>query len=250
MTLNKEKEVEEIYGLPVLNDNIIWIWVKGNRAVVIDPAISKPVINFIRDKKLVLDTIFQTHHHSDHIGGTKDLIQEWPRVKVVASYKEIKRIPFQNSSVTDGEYIEILKTKFKIIELIGHTNSHIAFYSDSFTNPVLFVGDTLFSGGCGRVFEGTYEQMFTSLKKITNLPKNTKIYCAHEYTKDNLLWALDIFPNDQLIQAKLEEVNIKLANSQLTIPTTLKEEMNINLFLRAKDLSEFSYLRAKKDLWV
>ena len=250
MTLNKEKEVEEIYGLPVLNDNIIWIWIKGNRAVVIDPAISNPVIKFIRDRKLVLDTIFQTHHHSDHIGGTKDLIQQWPRVKVVASCKEIKRIPFQNLSVTDGENIEILNTRFRIIELVGHTNSHIAFYSDSFTNPVLFVGDTLFSGGCGRVFEGTNEQMFTSLKRITNLPKYTKIYCAHEYTKSNLLWALDICPNDKLIKAKLEEVIIKLANSQLTIPTTLREEMNINLFLRAKDLGEFSYLRAKKDLWV
>ena len=247
MALNKE---EEISGLPVLNDNIIWIWVKGNRAVVIDPAISEPVIKFIRKKNLILDSIFQTHHHNDHIGGTKELIKQWPQVNVIASCKEKKRIPFQNFSVIDGEYIEILNKRFKIIEVLGHTNSHIAFYSNEFVNPVLFVGDTLFSGGCGRIFEGTNEQMFASLKKISNLPENTKIYCAHEYTKNNLLWALDLFPEDRLIQEKMKEVNIKLANNKLTIPTTLREEMKINLFLRAKDLNEFSFLRAKKDVWV
>ena len=247
MTLNKEAE---IYGLPVLNDNIIWIWVKGNKAVVIDPAISKPVIEFIKDKELILDTIFQTHHHNDHIGGTADLIKKWPKVKVIASCKERKRIPFQNYSVNDGQQIEVLNTKFDIIELLGHTNSHISFYSDEFINPILFVGDTLFSAGCGRIFEGTNAQMFASLKKISKLPVNTKIYCAHEYTKNNLLWALNILPEDKLLQAKLKEVNIKLAKKELTIPTILKDEMDINLFLRAKDLSEFSYLRAKKDIWV
>ncbi len=247
MKLNK---VEGIFGLPALTDNIIWLWVEDKSLVVIDPALSEPVKNFIKKNNLRLDTILQTHHHYDHIGGTKELIKEWPNVKVVASEKEKKRIPFQNCAVQDNEYINILNKEFKIIELIGHTSSHISFYSKEFESPILFVGDTLFSGGCGRIFEGTNEQMYKSIKKISSLPDTTKIYCAHEYTKSNLLWALNLYPNNKLIQKKLLEVEKKVSSNELTIPTTLREEMDINLFLRAKNLEEFSYLRAQKDLWT
>ena len=247
MKLNK---VKGIYGLPVLTDNIIWLWVEGTSLVVIDPALSQPVKNFINENNLKLDTILQTHHHYDHIGGTEELIKEWPNVKVVASEREKKRIPFQNYPVKDNDCIKILNNEFRIIELIGHTSTHISFYSKDFESPILFVGDTLFSGGCGRIFEGTNEQMYKSIKKISSLPYNTKIYCAHEYTKSNLLWALDIYPNDKLIKKKLVETEKVILEKNLTLPTTLKEEMNINLFLRAKNLNEFSYLRAKKDSWV
>tara|TARA_Y100000589_G_scaffold330902_1_gene382118 strand:- start:1474 stop:2217 length:744 start_codon:yes stop_codon:yes gene_type:complete len=244
MTYNK---VEGIFGLPVLQDNIIWLWVERGSVVVIDPSISEPVINWIYSNGLQLDSILQTHHHIDHIGGTKEILKEWPKTKVIASAKEKHRIPFQNISVKDKDTLNILGKRFLIIELIGHTKSHISFYSEDFINPILFVGDTLFSGGCGRIFEGTYEQMFNSLKRISLLPKETIIYCAHEYTKSNLLWALDIYPDDQLLKDKLFEVEKKIHSNLLTIPTTLKEEMNINLFLRAKNLNEFIYLRAKKD---
>ena len=114
----------------------------------------------------------------------------------------------------------------------------------------IFVGDTLFSGGCGRIFEGTYEQMFASLEKIKLLPTNTLIYCAHEYTKSNLVWALNLNPEDQDIKNKLLKVEKKIALKRLTIPFKLDEEMKINLFLRAKNLKEFIYLRANKDLWA
>ena len=247
MTLNKE---QKIFGLPVLKDNIIWLWVENKSVVVIDPSISKPVIDWIRNKDLQLIAIFQTHHHLDHIGGTKELIKEWPNVKVIASKKEEIRIPLQNISVKDGDSLKILNKEFKVIELVGHTKSHISFYSRDFQNPILFVGDTLFSAGCGRIFEGTHEEMYNSLKKILLLPKDTFIYCAHEYTESNLKWALNIYPDNNLIRKKLLEVQQKISSAQLTIPTTLKEEMDINLFLRAKSLKEFSYLRAKKDAWV
>ena len=247
MKLNK---VKGIFGLPVLTDNIIWLWVEDKSLVVIDPALSKPVKDFIRKNNLQLDSIFQTHHHDDHIGGTKELLKEWPNIKVIASIKEKKRIPFQNLSVKDNEKIRILNKEFKIIELIGHTSTHISFYSDEFENPILFVGDTLFSGGCGRIFEGTNKQMFNSIRRISNLPLNTKIYCAHEYTKSNLIWALHINPENKLIQKKLLEVENKILSNELTVPTTLREEMDINLFLRAKNLKEFSFLRAQKDSWV
>ena len=152
-------------------------------------------------------------------------------------------------SVKDGDKLLLLDEEVKVIEVIGHTRSHIAFYLNNKV-PILFVGDTLFSAGCGRLFEGTYKQMYNSLKKIKSLPKNTLIYCAHEYTKSNLLWALDLEPENQIIKNKLIEVEKKIALKELTIPCLLEEEMKINLFLRAENLKEFSYLRANKDAWV
>ena len=246
MDFNKAKN---IIGLRVLRDNIIWLWEQDSSVVVVDPSSHEPVIRYLEKNNFKLEAILQTHHHSDHIGGTKHLIERWPNVNVIASCKEKKRIPFQNISVEDGETLNILGEKVKIIEVLGHTSSHIAFFLNG-KNPVLFIGDTLFSGGCGRIFEGTYQQMFSSLERIKSLPKNTLIYCAHEYTKSNLLWALDLKPRDLALKNKLFEVEKKLSLNELTIPFLLDEEMKINLFLRSKNLEEFTFLRANKDLWV
>ena len=246
MEFNKARN---IIGLRVLNDNVIWLWVKDKSVVVIDPSVHEPVIRYINENNFHLEAILQTHHHSDHIGGTKSLIERWPNVKVIASFKEKKRIPFQNVSVEDGATLNILGEEVKIIEVLGHTSSHIAFFLNG-ENPVLFIGDTLFSGGCGRIFEGTYQQMYSSLERIKSLPKNTLIYCAHEYTKANILWALSLKPKDQDIKNKLSEVEKKLSLNELTIPFLLHEELKINLFLRAKNLEEFTLLRANKDLWA
>ena len=246
MGFNKEKE---IIGIRVLSDNVIWIWKNNKSAVVVDPALSQPVIEYLKAHNLNLEAILQTHHHSDHIGGTKELIKEWPNVKVIASVKEKDRIPFQNLSVKDGDKLQLLNEEIQVIEVIGHTRSHIAFYCNKEV-PFLFIGDTLFSAGCGRVFEGTYKQMYKSIIRIRALPKNTLIYCAHEYTRSNLLWALDLEPENQNLKKKLIEVEKKLSLNELTIPFLLGEEMKINLFLRAQNLEEFSFLRANKDSWV
>ena len=154
MEFNKE---QKIIGLKVLNDNVIWLWEKGNSAVVVDPALSQPVTEYLRANNLNLEAILQTHHHFDHIGGTKELIKEWPNIKVIASEKEKDRIPFQNLSVKDGDKVRLLNEDVQVIEVKGHTKSHIAFF---FKNkvPILFIGDTLFSAGCGRIFEGTFKQ--------------------------------------------------------------------------------------------
>ena len=247
MPFNKE---QKIYGLPVFKDNIIWLFVESKSVVVVDPGISKPVIEWIKKRNLELEYIFQTHHHLDHIGGSEELIKEWPKAKVIAPLKEKRRIPFQDISVRDGDEIKILNKSFQIIDLIGHTSSHIAFFSKDFNNPILFVGDTLFSAGCGRIFEGTHQEMYDSLKKISMLPKDTYIYCAHEYTKSNLQWALTINPNDKFLKKKLLEVEKILFEKRSTIPSILEEEMKINLFLRAENLQEFKYLRNNKDSWV
>ena len=246
MEFNK---AQKIIGLRVLNDNIIWLWKKNKSVVVIDPAVPKPVIKYLNENNLNLEAILQTHHHADHIGGTEVLIEKWPNVKVIASKKEKDRIPFQNFSVQDRDKLNILGEEVQIIEVLGHTRTHIAFFLNG-VNPVLFIGDTLFSGGCGRIFEGTYEQMYASLEKIKLLPKNTLIYCAHEYTKSNLMWAINIKPEDQDIKNKLLQVEKNISLNRLTIPFKLDEEMKINLFLRAKSLKEFIYLRENKDLWA
>ena len=246
MEFNK---AQKIIGLRVLSDNVIWLWVKDKSVVVIDPSVHEPVARYIDQNNLNLKAILHTHHHSDHIGGTKHLMKKWPNVQVIASLKEKKRIPFQNISVKDGDILTILGEKVNIIEVLGHTSSHIAFFLNG-KNPVLFIGDTLFSGGCGRIFEGTYQQMYSSLERVKLLPKNTLIYCAHEYTKANLLWALNLKPKDQDIRNKLLQVEKKLSLNELTIPFQLDEEMRINLFLRAKNLKEFTFLRTNKDLWA
>ena len=247
MEFNKD---QKIIGLRVLKDNIIWLWKNKNLAVAIDPALSDPVIKYLKSNNLNLEAILQTHHHADHIGGTQDLLKVWPNAKVIASFKERDRIPFQNVSVKDKDKIILFDKEVQVIEVIGHTKSHISFFFFDNQIPILFIGDTLFSAGCGRIFEGTYNEMYNSLKKIKLLPKSTLIYCAHEYTKSNLLWALNIKPGDKYIIEKLKDVENKIALNELTIPFKLEEEMKINLFLRAENLNEFTYLRENKDSWV
>ena len=138
MEFNKARK---IIGLRVLSDNVIWLWVKDKSVVVVDPSVHEPVIRYLNKNNFHLEANLQTHHHSDHIGGTKSLIERWPNVKVIASSREKKRIPFQNISVEDGETLTILGEEVKIIEVLGHTSSHIAFFLNG-ANPVLFIGDT------------------------------------------------------------------------------------------------------------
>ncbi len=242
-----------IHPIPVLLDNIIWIWAKGNQAVVVDPAISKPVIKWLKAKNLSLDSVLQTHHHEDHIGGTKELLKVWPKAKVIAAKADLERIPFQTHSVIEGQTIILLQEGVKVMHVPGHTNHHVSYLingvKDAIKSPVLFCGDTLFGGGCGRLFEGSPQEMFHSLKRLKKLPGNTQVYCAHEYTEDNLLWAQSICPNDLAIQKRLEKVKNMRNKGFLSLPSSIFEERETNLFLRAKTSSEFSKLRLHKDKW-
>ena len=240
-----------VYPITVLQDNIVWVWVHNCNAVVIDPSISSPVEKWLFKKKLSLEAILQTHHHEDHIGGTKELIKRWPNAKIIASKKEMKRIPFQTYSVDNNDIFNLMDSKVKVIEVNGHTNNHIAFYisKDNEKNNILFPGDTLFGGGCGRLLEGTPSQMFESLNKLNSLPENTKIYSAHEYTENNLKWALSINPNDISIVKRLKSVQKKRKNGLPSLPSTISEERKTNLFLRAQNVEEFTKLRMHKDSW-
>ncbi len=240
-----------IYPIAVLQDNIVWVWVHNSNAVVIDPSISAPVEKWLLDRNLSLVAIFQTHHHEDHIGGTKELIKKWSDAKVVASKKERKRIPFQTFSVDNDDTFNLMDSKIKVIEVHGHTNNHIAFYisKNNMKYNILFPGDTLFGGGCGRLLEGTPKQMFESLNKLNSLPKNTRIYSAHEYTENNLKWALTLEPEDISIVERLKVVQNKRERGLPSLPSTISEERKTNLFLRAKNIEELSILRRHKDNW-
>ncbi len=242
-----------IHPLPVLTDNIIWIWVEGNQAVVVDPSIAEPVISWLKAKRLELKAILQTHHHEDHIGGTKNLLKEWPYSEVIASKSDLNRIPFQTISVDNEEEIIIMGYPIKILDIPGHTKTHIAFYLSDKKNekpPILFCGDTLFASGCGRLFEGTPEDMFISLERLNSFPSETEIYCGHEYTEANLRWANSLQPKNIEIKRRLLDVIEKRKNLITTLPSTLKEERLTNLFIQAKSVNELSNLRNHKDNWA
>ena len=251
--MSHEKNSYSIHALPVLTDNIIWIWIKGRQAVVIDPAITEPVKDWLESQNLNLTGILQTHHHFDHIGGTVGLLKAWPKAVVVAAKDDLSRIPFQTISVVGEDEFELMGYQIKVLDVAGHTSAHIAYYITPLKAecgpPFLFCGDTLFGAGCGRIFEGTAKKMYKALCLINQLPKDTKIYCAHEYTEENLRWAASIYPQDALIKKRLKDVINKRREGISSLPSTLSEERETNLFLRAKDNDEFTRLRSHKDRW-
>ena len=247
----EQKSDFTIHPIPVLQDNIVWVWIHNSNAVVVDPSISSPVKEWLLNKNLSLKAILQTHHHEDHIGGTQELIKKWPEAKVIASKKELKRIPFQTLSVNNNDIFHLFDSKIKVFEVHGHTNNHLAFYisKGNAKYNILFPGDTLFGGGCGRLLEGTPSQMFKSLNKLNSLPGNTKIYSAHEYTENNLKWALSLDYNDISINERLKIVQNKRQKGLPSLPSTIAEERKTNLFLRAKNVEELTILREHKDNW-
>jgi len=179
-----------IEPIKAFSDNYIWLVTTNEGSIVIDPGESKNTLDSLKNKQIDLSGILITHHHFDHTGGIIDLSKN-NTLDVYGPNNDIESI---TKRVINGDVINVIGLSFEIIEIPGHTLDHIAYYSFNEGNPILFCGDTLFSGGCGRIFEGTYEQMHNSLKKLKCLPKNTKIYCGHEYTKSNFKFASEVDP--------------------------------------------------------
>ena len=232
--------------IPCLQDNYSYLIIDENKndACVIDPSEAKPIINFIEKENINLKYILNTHHHFDHIGGNIELKEKYD--SIVIGYKhDAERIPEINVLVEDNQIWKEDNFEAKIIHIPGHTTGHIAFYF--FNEKILFTGDTLFSLGCGKIFEGTYKEMFESLSKIKNLPEDTKIYCGHEYTLQNSKFCIKHDPQNQDLQNKITKINEKLKNNVPTIPSILKDEKECNIFLRAKNVESFSKLRDLKD---
>jgi len=233
--------------LPVLRDNYLFVLHDGRRAALVDPAVAEPAIAWLKQRDLELVAVLQTHHHSDHIGGTPALLQEWPRAEVVAARDDRERIPFQTRGVADSDRFSLLGQPVEVLAVPGHTRAHIAFHLP--LQGELFCGDTLFAAGCGRLFEGTPEQMHRSLQRLAALPETTRVWCAHEYTEANFRWALAEAPGDRAIAARLQEVCGLRAAGQATVPSSIGLERRTNLFLRAGSAAELARLRRSKDQW-
>lgn len=237
----------QVVLLPVLRDNYLFVLHDGRQAAVVDPAVADPAIAWLKQRDLELVAVLQTHHHSDHIGGTPGLLREWPRAEVVAALADRERIPFQTRGVAGGDRFTLLGQPVEVLAVPGHTRAHLAYHLP--LQGELFCGDTLFAAGCGRLFEGSPEQMHHSLGLLAALPETTRVWCAHEYTAANLRWAAAQRPGDGAIAERLRSVLLARAQDRPTIPSSIGEERRTNLFLRAADGQELAALRRSKNDW-
>ena len=232
--------------IPCLQDNYAYLIIdeKKNIGCVIDPSESAPIIEYLEKNKINLKFILNTHHHFDHVGGNKKLKEKYG-ANVIGFKGDKDKIPGIDILVDDQEIWKYESFESKIIHIPGHTLGHVCFYF--YNNKSIFTGDTLFSLGCGRIFEGTYSQMYKSLKKIKDLPQDTKVFCGHEYTIQNSKFCMLHDKNNENLKKKIKEVKKKLQNNLPTIPSTIKEELECNIFLRSNNIETFSKLRDLKD---
>jgi len=219
--------------IKAFTDNYIWLVSTNEGSIVIDPGESENIQKLIDNKIIDLKGILITHHHYDHTNGLSDLVKK-NKLGVFGPVNDIDGIDHR---LSDKDKISIIGIDFDIISIPGHTLDHIGFYSANAGNPILFCGDTLFAGGCGRIFEGTYEQMFNSLKKITKLPTNTNIYCGHEYTLSNLKFALEADDANKELIEEFKQVENKINLNTPSLPTRLDKELEVNPFLRCDNIN-------------
>lgn len=220
-----------VQPIPAFNDNYIWCMHDTDFALVVDPGDAKPVLDYLHAHKLKLCAILVTHHHQDHTGGIAQLIAYYPDVPVVGfSGSKVNLI---NHKVNEGDSVSIdkLGCKFDVLEVPGHTLDHIAFVG----HGCLFCGDTLFSAGCGRLFEGTPAQMHASLSKFAALPGDTKVFCTHEYTLANLAFADAVEGSNQDLQNYTTWAKQQREQDLPTLPSTISEQLAINPFLRCAE---------------
>jgi hydroxyacylglutathione hydrolase len=232
----------EVTAVPAFSDNYIWlITTGGNSCAVVDPGDAQPVLQALQEKGLHLDYILITHHHRDHIGGMKRL-QKLTGAEVFGPHDP--RIAGQSRMVAEDETVCLpqLKLEFRVLEVPGHTSSHIAFFG----HGCLFCGDTLFSVGCGRLFEGSPGEMQESMDKLAGLPEETQVYCAHEYTLSNCRFALAVEPENEQLIRRSREVEERRAASLSTVPSSLGEELMVNPFLRCRQASVVSAAQKRK----
>lgn len=237
----------KIEAIPLLKDNYAWLlYGDDGAAVIIDPSESAPVEKMLEEKGLRLTCIVNTHHHGDHTGGNAALKKRY-RCTIAAPAADAYRIAGMDIPLREGTVFSIGGANVEILETPGHTDGHICLYVPS--EKALFCGDTLFAMGCGRLFEGTPEQMWHSLSKIRALPPDTRLYCGHEYTLSNGEFCLSIEPENKALQERMEQVRKTRAENKPTIPTTLALEERTNAFLRAGSAERFAEIRRLKDAW-
>lgn len=221
-----------VLPVPAFNDNYLWLIHNGKHAVVVDPGDAQPILNALDAHQLSLTAILLTHHHGDHAGGVLDLLQ---RFRVPVFGPSLENIPSVTVPLTEGDTVDLpdLSVSMSVLDVPGHTSGHIAYFAKD--EHWLFCGDTLFAGGCGRIFEGTPAQMFNSLNKLGNLPPDTQVYCAHEYTLSNLRFALEVDPDNMDLISRIKAEQSKRNQNLPTLPSTIGLEKLTNPFLRATE---------------
>ena len=233
--------------LPAFTDNYIWMLHDGQRAVVVDPGAAQPVLDALGEPgaqgSLQLEAILVTHHHADHVGGV-DVLRNATGARVYGPARET--IPEPLMRLAQGDHVEVLGLRFDVIDVPGHTAGHIAFYcADMEGAPLLFCGDTLFSGGCGRLFEGTPAQMLQSLDTLAGLPGDTRVCCTHEYTLGNLRFAHAVEPCNLEVIHHLAQCEALRAEHMPTLPSRMALERDINPFLRTRQRTVIRALQAR-----
>lgn len=222
----------DIDAIPALSDNYIWALSNASDVVVVDPGDAKPVLRFLQTKQLNLSHILITHHHYDHIDGVDGLIERYPQVAVYGPANEsISGVQFQLGEADTVE-LQGFGLSLQVLDVPGHTAGHIAYFGQLNAEPVLFCGDTLFAAGCGRLFDGTAEQLYASLTRLSKLPAATKVYCTHEYTLKNLQFAKMVEPQNKAIVQREHAVKQLRVASLPSLPTTIAQELDTNPFLR------------------
>ncbi|PZP54876.1 MAG: hydroxyacylglutathione hydrolase [Micavibrio aeruginosavorus] len=234
-----------IHIIPTLQDNYTYIVEVDDRAIIVDCGEAGPVIDFIKKNNINPSHILCTHHHGDHVDGLAALKKKYPDMQIYAPEKDIYRIPLADHGLKPDETISIDGIEIKCIETPGHTKNHLCFYLPELKS--VFSGDALFSLGCGRLFEGDYEDLFYSMQKLKDLPDDTMIYCGHEYTKANCRFSLSVEPDNFRLLKKMKQVEELRANGQPTIPVSLGEEKSTNLFLLADSIEKIAQLRQLRD---
>lgn len=219
--------------LPAFTDNYLWMLHDGRQAIVVDPGDSAPVLQALQQLGVQLQAILVTHHHPDHVGGV-DVLRNATGAVVYGPARE--DIPAPVRPLADGDTVEVLGLRFEVIDVPGHTAGHIAYFCEAVdAEPVLFCGDTLFSGGCGRLFEGTPAQMLASLDRLAALPGNTRVCCAHEYTLSNLRFARAVEPDNAALIHYTDQCEALRSRHQPTLPSRIALERDINPFLRVRE---------------
>jgi len=223
-----------ITQIRVLTDNYVWVLInpENRHCAIVDPGDAKPVLNFLERENLILSAILITHHHWDHVNGVPGIIK---KLKVPVYGPKDSDVPCLTNPLEEDDKVELtdLNLTLNVLEIPGHTLDHIAYYGET----LLFSGDTLFSAGCGRLFEGTAAQLYQSLCKLAELPDDTQIFCGHEYTTKNLQFALTVEPNNSAAQVRLKECQVLREQNKPTLPSTLSQEKQYNPFLRCREPS-------------
>lgn len=235
----------KVTPVPCLSDNYAWLLrAPDRRFAVCDPGEAGPVAAAVEAEGGRLDTIVLTHHHGDHVAGVADLVRRFG-ARVVGGKADAHRLPALDLAVAPGETFDLLGVPVEVIASDGHTRGHIAFHLTDCA--ILLCGDTLFSLGCGRLLEGTAEEMHASLQRLAALPPETLVCCGHEYSESNARFALTVEPDNAALRARAEEIAMQRAAGQPSVPTTIGRELETNPFLRAKDAATLARIRTAKD---